>query len=174
MVSNRIARVKRVKLKVLEIHEQSAQGAECPEPDVVEVCLAIGPKVGSVPNGGESVDIFLGEMTYYDPKKCKNRKIDMVEAVFSADQGEEGETGVVKLNIKLTGKNEFKTPLVTTIPTDPSSVPDHCVKVSSSGEQSVMITFLEPAEGEFVAYPALYFHTTEGIIDPGISVKRGV
>ncbi len=174
MASTKTARIKKVKIKVLEIYEQGIQNGDGGELPATEVALAIGPIIGSVSGGDGSVAIYQGEMTYFDPKKKKNREIDMVEAVFSVDQGEQSEQGNVKLDINLTGTNEFMVPLVTTRPADPTSVPDHCVTVSSNGEQGVTITFLEPAEGEFVAYPALYFHTTEGVVDPGISVKRGV
>ncbi len=172
MASTKTARIKKVKIKVLEIYEQGIQNGDGGELPATEVALAIGPIIGSVSGGDGPVAIYQGEMTYFDPKKNKNREIDMVEAVFSVDQGEAGEPGSVLLNINLTGTNEFMEPLVTTIPTDPNSVPDHCVHVSGNGEQGVTITFLEPSEGEFVAYPALYFHTIEGIIDPGIVVRR--
>ena len=172
MASTQTASIKKVKIKVLEIYEQGIQNGNGGELPATEVALAIGPIIGSVPGEDGPVAIYQGEMTYFDSRKKKNREVDLVEAVFSADQGEQGEQGNVKLDIKLTGTNEFVVPLVTTRPTDPTSVPDHCVSVSSNCESGVTITFLEPAEGEFVAYPALYFHTTEGVIDPGISVRR--
>lgn len=170
MSSKNTVKVKKVKIKVLEI-EEVGNGQQAPP---VDVSLAIGSQVGSVPSvGGGTTPIFAGEMTYYDPKKGRDRKIDMVEAVFSEDQGASNEDGNIMLHVSLTGTNEFIAPLVTTIPDDSASTPTHCIEITPSGSTAIDIKFLEPSPGEFVAYPALYFHTTEGIIDPGLGVRRG-
>jgi len=162
--------VKKVKLKVLEI--QQVAGGE-PEPPVDVDLRYVEPPLGGV--GG--VPIFQGEMIYWDPNKKKCAVVDLVDAVFPA-YAENVEPGNIKLQITLRGENTFieGRPPVTTVPGDDSTVPTHCVEISpsisGSDETMVTVTFIEPAPGEFVAYPALYFNTTEGIIDPGISVRR--
>jgi hypothetical protein len=168
-MSKKNPHIKKVKLKVLEIRE--TPGGEPAEPVVVE--LTKGYQIGSVTNqSGEVIPIFKGEMTYQRPGKDKIKPIDMVEAVFVGDEGEATEPGNIVLKVNLTQGNTYTPPLVTTVPSDESSVPTHCVNIEESGEAQITITFMEPAQGEFVAYPALYFHTVEGIIDPGMGVRR--
>jgi len=162
--------IKKVKLKVLEI--QQVAGGE-PEPPVDVDLRYVEPPLGSV----DGVPIFKGEMIYWDPKKKKCVIVDLVEAMFPA-RAVPDQPGNINLQITLKGTNTFieGRPPVTTVPGDDSTVPTRCVEISppisGTGETMVTVTFIEPAPGEFVAYPALYFNTTEGIIDPGIGVRR--
>lgn len=160
---------KTVTFKVLEITETPNGKPE--QPVIVE--LTKGASVGSVTNqSGQKIPIFLGEMTYQRPGKDKKKKVDIVEALFVGDEGEVSDPGNIVLKINLTEGNRFISPLVTTVPSNETSIPTHCMKIEGSGDAQITITFIEPAQGEFVAYPALYFHTSEGIIDPGVSVRR--
>lgn len=170
MSSKGTVSVNRVTIKVLEIQEVGG-GEQTP---AVDVDLGfIEPPIGHVTSvNGERMPIYTGKMTYWDKKKGKCRNIDMVEAVFSSDEGSKDELGNIKLQISLRAGNTFNKTPVTTIPGDDASVPTHCVDIIRSSDSMVTVTFLEPAEGEFVAYPALYFNTVEGIVDPGISVRR--
>ncbi len=162
MSSNNCVAVTKVKIKVLEI-EEFCNGN--PQP-IVDVTLKKGDSVGVI----DGVEVFQGKMKYDDGEK--NQKIDMVEAIFSDDVGQSGEPGNIQLRVTLTNNNEFIDPPVTTVPSDPSTVPTHCVEIENDGENAIIVTFLEPQEGEFVAYPALYFHTTQGVVDPGMGVRR--
>jgi hypothetical protein len=169
MSSKKNPHIKKVKLKVLEIQETPC--GEPAEPVVVE--LTRGDPIGSVTSqSGQTIPIFVGEMTYQRPGSDKKKKVDMVDAVFVADEGETSEPGNIVLKVNLTQGNTFTPPLVTTVPSDETSVPTHCVDIKESGEAQITISFMEPAKGEFVSYPALYFHTADGIIDPGIGVRR--
>jgi hypothetical protein len=169
MSSKKNPHIKKVKLRVLEINE-----APCGEPtEAVVVELTKGYQVGSVTNqSGQIIPIFQGEMTYQRPGKDKIKQIDMVEALFVSDEGQTTDLGNIVLIVNLTQGNTFTPPLVTTVPSDESSVPTRCLDIKESGEAQITITFTEPAQGQFVAYPALYFHTAEGVIDPGVSIRR--
>lgn len=166
MSSNSAAKVKKVKLKVLEIQELDNPDSQ----PTVTVELTRGDSIGNV---GE-IEVFQGEMTYNNGKKI--RQVDMVEAVFSS--GTPGQQGNIALQINLTQGNKFSsnTPPITTVPTPgiPDTVPTHCITVGDISDDGAMITitFQDPLQGEFVAYPSLYFHTVEGVIDPGLTVKR--
>ena len=158
--------VKKVKLKVLEISEEA--GGD-PQPPVDVDLRYTEPPLGKV---GEQ-DIYQGEMIYWDPIKKKCTIVDFVDAIFPAD-AIPNKPGNIDLQITLKGGNKFRGDHpVTTVPGGKkNTVPDHCVDIKKSSDTMVTITFIEPAKGEFVAYPALYFNTTQGIIDPGISVRR--
>lgn len=169
MSSKKNPHIKNVNLKVLEIKE-TPNGEPA---DAVVVELTKGEQAGTVTNqSGQIIPVFLGEMTYQRPGKDKKKNIDMVEALFANNEGEESDPGNIVLKVDLTQGNTFASPLVTTIPSDETSVPTHCMNIEGSGDAQITINFMEPAQGEFVAYPALYFHTAEGIIDPGITVRR--
>ena len=161
--------VKKVKLKVLEIQEVVG-GDEQPPVDVD--LRYTEPPLGNV--GG--TDIFQGEMVYWDSNKKKCVLVDMVEAVFPAKEELPVNPGNIDLQITLKAGNTFieGRPPVTTVPGDDSSVPTHCVDINLTSDTMVTVILLEPATGEFVGYPALYFNTTDGIIDPGFGVRRGV
>ena len=162
----RSTRVKKVETKVLEIHQLTKPKKQ----STVAVSLTKGNLIGNVNND----DIFLGLMTYNNGKKII--QVDLVEAVFSS--GNAGQPGNVSLEIYLTQGNKFDTSTdpVTTIPTPdtPGTIPKHCIDIGAVSKDRTMvtITFQGPREGEFVGYPALYFHTVEGIIDPGLVIKR--
>ena len=158
--------VKKVKFKVLEISEEA--GGD-PQPPVDVDLRYTEPPLGNV----AGVNIYQGEMIYWDPDKKKCTVVDLVDAVFPA-RAIPDRPGNIDLQINLKGGNTFidERPPVTTVPGDDSTVPTHCVDINLSSETMVTVTFVEPAPGEFVAYPALYFNTTQGIIDPGISVRR--
>lgn len=166
MSANNVAKVKNVKIRVLEIQELENPDSQ----SIVIVELTRGNPTGSV--GG--IEVFQGEMTYNNGKK--DQPVDQVEAVFSS--GTTDEHGNIALQINLTDGNKFdpNTDPITTVPTPgiPDTVPTHCVTVGDTSDDGSMITitFQEPREGEFIAYPALYFHTVEGVIDPGVGVKR--
>lgn len=169
MSSKKNPQINKVELRVLEITE--TPNSQPAEPVIVE--LTKGDPVGSVTNqSGQTIPIFLGEMTYQRPGKDKKKNVDMVEALFVGDDGEATDPGNIVLKVNLTEGNMFTPPLVTTVPSDETSVPTHCLEIEATGDAQITITFMEPAQGEFVAYPALYFHTSEGIIDPGIGVRR--
>lgn len=163
MSSNSAATVTTVKLKVLEIAEQT----DGPEQPAVNVTLKKGKSLGEV--GG--TEVFQGKMKYCE--NGKKRTVDLVQAVFPANK-ERVMPGNVKLQINLKNCNEFIGPLVTIVPNDPTTVPTNCLDIKINPDNSAMliVTFLEPKPGEFVAYPALYFHTSNGVIDPGLGVKR--
>ncbi len=154
-----IAKVKRVKIRVLELNEDSA--GVCTN---VSVSLGIGSPVAGT-------SYYLGIMTYQDKKKEK--RIDMVSANFSDEEGTAGQEGNVQLRIDLNDGNEFKEPYVTTSPNDKSQSVLHCIEVESTDDPaSLIVKFFEPKQDESIAYPALYFHTEYGVIDPGVSVHR--
>jgi len=158
--------VKKVKLKLLEI-QQVAGGDK--EPPVDVVLTYSQPPIGKA-NG---VNIFQGEMIYWDSKKKKCTLVDLVEAVFPNKFVPE-KPGNINLQISLKGSNKFVAgkPPVTTVPGDDSTEPTHCVEIVRTSDSMITVIFIEPAPGEFVAYPALYFNTIEGIIDPGLGVRR--
>ena len=167
MSGNSNASIEKIKLTILEIQEGTSG-----DTSTVDVTLKKGDEAGVVPSAGGDVPVYLGKMKYDDG--CDKTKIDGVQAVFSADEGASGDTGKVNLKVTLTKKNTFISPLVTTVPTDTSATPMHCIEVVADGDDSIIVTFLEPNEGEFVSYPAIYFHTVQGVIDPGFSVRRPV
>lgn len=154
-----IAKVKRVKIRVLELNEDSA--GVCTN---VPVSLGIGSPVAGT-------DYHLGVMIYQDKKKAK--RIDMVSANFSDEEGAAGQEGNVQLRIDLSDGNNFKKPYVTTSPYDESQTVLHCVEVQPTDDPaSLIVKFFEPKQDESIAYPTLYFHTEYGVIDPGVSVHR--
>ncbi len=158
-----VAKIRKVKLKVLEVQEPVNRGG-CP----VEVALAMGPEAYPGAN------YHIGEMFYYDPKKEKERRIDMVQGVFT--KGQEKQKGLIPVQISLQGGNVFnqKNPVSvvpTTTPT-PEQQTLHCVQVDKVEGGVLTLSFIEPAQGEQIAYPTVYFITEKGIIDPGLSAKR--
>jgi len=153
-----------ITLKILEIPEDSAT------PDsVVTVTLKKGKLANTNPT------YYQGIMRWKDEDTGKVSKIDMVQAVFSK-QGHTGDQGRVALKIHLKGGNKFnQTTPVSKVPV-PNPTPEeqklHCIEIDSVGGSDLTLSFLEPAEGEVVTYPVVYFLTDQGIIDPGLGAIR--
>jgi len=164
MSNDKHVSIENVKQKILSIWEDESSNKT-----ITEVSLDKGEKDGSVTNSkGSDTAVYLGIMTYNDGKKACN--IDGVQANFKADKNK----GEIHLRLNLVGNNKFVAPLVTTVPADKAATPLHCIKVSQRGDSELDVIFLEPKKGEYVAYPRIYFHTEQGVIDPSIAVKRSV
>ena len=154
-----VVKIKKVKTTILALKE--GRGGE---KTIVSVTLLKGESV-------KGTDYFSGIMSYRDKKKDKF--VDMVTAYFSHKGGAGGDEGNVQLRIDLDGTNRFIPPFVTTVPDDETKTPLHCINAEPTEKpSSLMVKFLEPKRGESIAYPTLYFHTSHGVIDPGINVQR--
>ena len=152
-----IATIQDVTLQMLVLNENDAT-----EEELVVVTLDRGDQV-------TGTSYFKGVMQYQD------KDIDMVSANFIDDDGcEAGTPGKVRLEISLQGGNTFQVPFVTVTPTDEVPSELHCIEISQEnpGSTALVVTFLEPQKDEAIAYPTLYFHTAEGVIDPGFGVRR--
>lgn len=151
-----IAAITDVTLKMLVLNENEAT-----EEELVIVTLDKGTKV-------TGTDYYLGVMKY------QGNQVDMVTASFVDDCGDAGDQGKVKLEISLQGGNTFQEPFVTVTPDGKKLSDLHCIEVSDDnpGSTILVLTFIEPKKDESIAYPALYFHTAQGVIDPGMGVRR--
>lgn len=166
MNSKSITSISKVKTTVLKIQE-SNNGVRLAEESAVNVTLKKGKLIGKI----EGTEVFKGKMKYKDGKK--EHTIDMVQAVFSNPETSIAD-GNAMLKISLTKNNKFVGPLVTTAPNDPSATPLHCIQIEACAKDlsTIIVTFEEPKQGEFIAYPSIYFHTAQGVIDPGMGVIR--
>jgi hypothetical protein len=168
MSSNNNVTVKEVTLTVLEIVEAGKGQSTKP----VLVKLEKDKLIGYVESENEEpTPIYLGLMKYINDEG-ETKLIDVVEAVFSNDQGSAGDQGNVQLAVELEENNSFIAPFVTILPNDKTTMSTDYIKIEQKSGSPLHITFLEPQQGEYVAYPALYFHTKNGIIDPAIIVRR--
>ncbi|MGK0373570.1 MAG: hypothetical protein ACJA2E_000037 [Arenicella sp.] len=162
------AKIKNITMKVLEISEVSVESGSVAL-DPVSVSL----KKGQLAYPG--APFYFGKMRWKDEVKGKKHTVDMVEAVFSS-KGDAGDQGSVELKISLKGGNKFNlnTPVSTVPVTNPTPEQQslHCIEVDSAVGSDLTLRFLEPAQGEVVTYPVVYFITDQGIIDPGLGAKR--
>ncbi len=151
-----ITAIEDVTLKMLVLNESEASSDEL----VVVTLEKSLPVIGT--------DYYQGVTRY------QGVKVDMITARFSDDVGRSGDIGKVKLEISLQDGNTFLDPFVTVTPAGQALSDLHCIEVSddNAGSTILILTFLEPQQDEAIAYPALYFHTSEGVIDPGIGVDR--
>lgn len=157
-----IATVQDVTLSMLVLNENDAT-----EEELVVVTLE-----RSTPVTG--TNYYLGDMKYKSPEG-QVYDIDMVSANFLDDDGAAaGTPGKVKLEVSLQDGNTFQEPFVTITPTGETLSELHCIEISDDnpGSTALLITFLEPQKDEAIAYPSLYFHTAEGVIDPTLGVSR--
>ena len=103
------------------------------------------------------------------------RQIDLIEAVFIDDEAHAGTQGQVTVWISLLAGESYVAPFVTVERYAPFSEPIECVEYTTEKENSILaLTFTEPDKGDHYYYPDLYFHTTAGVIDPSIIIRRGV
>ncbi len=156
-----IVKIEKVKTTILTLKEGIGG-----ERNIVSVTLAKGAPVSGT-------EYFLGIMTYWGKKKRKGKRVDMVSAYFPSTGNIAGMEGNVELRINLLDGHTFRQPYVTTVPQDKMQTPLHCVNVESTNDlTSLIVKFIGPKKGESIAYPALYFHTSGGVLDPGIGVVR--
>lgn len=151
-----IASVENVTFKMLVLNENQAT-----EDELVIVTVDKGPQV-------YGTEYYRGLMKY------EGQQVDMVSASFTDSSGKTSDQGKIRLEISLQGGNTFQSPYVTVTP-DGTTLSDlHCIEISddSPGSTALVITFLEPEKDESIAYPILYLHTLQGIIDPGLAVDR--
>jgi hypothetical protein len=162
------AEIRKITLKVLEIPEVSVEPRNVAS-DPVSVSLKKGQLAYP------EAPFYFGKMRWKDGVKGKKHTIDMVEAVFSTE-GETGDQGSVELKIHLKGDNKFNsaTPVSTVPVTNPTAEQQnlHCLEIDAVAGSDLTLRFLEPAEGEVVTYPTVYFLTDQGIIDPGLGARR--
>ncbi len=160
--------IEEVTLKVLVLNE-----SEATQDEVVTVKLG---KASDEPVIG--TDYYLGEMKYKDPATGNKSVIDMVSATFIDGESAGGSDGKITLTVKLkkndNKRNTFIEPLVTVTPNIDEGSPLHCIayKLDKNNPSKLEVTFIEPENDESIAYPHLYFHTAQGVIDPGMSVRR--
>lgn len=151
-----IATVQNVTFKMLVLNENEAT-----ENELVVVTLDKGVSV-------LGTDYFKGVMKY------GGQLIDMVSASFTDDGGNANDKGKVRLEVSLQNGNTFLSPFVTITPDSTTMSDLHCIEIDDArpGSSILDITFLEPEKDESIAYPILYLHTAQGVIDPGLAVKR--
>ena len=165
------AKFRIISKKVLDIYE-ILEGDSDPIVVTLKKCGPLGVPLEQVSHG---------IMRWKDPAACKNRRIDLVQAVFSS-KGQAGDQGSVKLKIKLKGGLQFNEEPVSKVPTLDPTITERtlrCIeyKVDEDNRAVITITFLEPKEGEVVTYPVIYFLTNnvdkeDFIIDPGLGAIR--
>ncbi|MFQ3243722.1 MAG: hypothetical protein ACJAYF_000952 [Arenicella sp.] len=167
------AAIKKITMKILEILEgPSDTGSVTCDP--VRVTL----KKGALAYPG--APFYLGLMRWKDETTGKKRKVDIVQAVFSKE-GTTGDLGRVDLKVHLKGGLKFNqaTPVSIVPVTNPTPEQQDLrfIEIVSVVGSDLTLSFLEPAEGQVVTYPVVYFLTKDAngddvIIDPGLGAMR--
>ena len=102
------------------------------------------------------------------------RLIDEIYAKFNEPKNVENKQGMVSVWISLLAGEKFLKPYIS-LNKDPSNEPSEIPYVKFSPEKDgsiVALDFLEPESTEPHRYPNIYFHTTKGVVDPTIIIRR--
>ena len=116
--------------------------------------------------------VAKSQLWYPNPEMTQ---VNTIVAVFHDSVGGPVQ-GKVKVAISLLGENTFKSPFVTLTPDATEESDIECVefkrKKSKKKPTILELTFLEPPQDGHLNYPELYFHTTQGVLDPEIVIER--
>lgn len=97
------------------------------------------------------------------------KHVDIIDVVFDNNAGSDNEPGKLTVWISLLAGAYYEAPYVT------AESEIEYIEFSPEAADSILkLTFIEPGENEHHYYPHLTFHTSEGLIDPAVSVRRGV
>ena len=104
------------------------------------------------------------------------QKVDLIDAVFKDSEGADGERGKLTVWISLLAGQSYVEPYVSVVADPPSgqTAIEGIEYIAEMNESILKLTFVEPKKDEQYYHPDLYFHTTAGVIDPSISIRRGV
>ena len=104
------------------------------------------------------------------------QKVDLIDAVFKDSEGSNDEPGKLTVWISLLAGQSYEAPYVTVDGDQHSGQTEiEGIEFVPEKDESILkLTFHEPGKDEQYYYSDLYFHTTAGVIDPAVSVRRGV
>lgn len=101
-------------------------------------------------------------------------KVDQIHAKFRDDEGKVNDTGKATTWISLLGGRTFVEPYISTSKhADPKAGIEGIEYRCEKDDSILVLEFLEPVKGGEYNHPKIYFHTSDGLIDPEISVTRG-
>ena len=115
-----------------------------------------------------------------DPKEdilwCMQKDMFMVDAIdaeFKNDGPSKGKPGMVSVWISLLGGATWVAPGISLKKNSPPNSTIECIEHHTEKDETIMVlTFLDPQKKNEYYYPNIYFHTSEGVVDPSISITR--
>lgn len=117
------------------------------------------------------LDTGLGQLWYLNEGM---REIGTINVVFPKSYDSNKQRGRISVWVSLLAGVTYVPPFLTTTKEPPyADKIDGLEYTTKKGHTILKMTFVEPKTAHHYYYPSVYFHTTEGVVDPRIRITRG-